>query len=116
VNARISDIGDLTARVRALQGPGVKSAVPSAKRRWKNHASVRLGTTLANEKSGRGTAAELFDSDESALRRALNGGESGLSLAWILEAMLERRPDLLRIYLLSLLEDLERLKPTGSDK
>lgn len=115
MSARISDLSDMRARYQALERPGVAKAQSSKKRIWKNRASARLAQVLADETSNRAVAEACFEADESALRRALNGAEAGLSLAWILEAMLDNRPDLLKRYLRSFLDDLERLPPTGSD-
>src|SRR5690606_29121384 len=101
----ISDLDELRRRMRAVERPGIARAETSVRRRWKNHASARLEQVFGDEAT-RALAAE-FEVDEAAIRRALNGAEAGISLPWIVEAMLERRPDLLARYVRSLLDDLE---------
>ncbi len=50
--------------------------------------------------------ARIIDCDESAVRRAKVAGV-GLPLPWWLEALIERRPDLAKRWLESVLDDIE---------
>src|SRR5688500_9833367 len=119
----VHDLDELRRRARDLdrkrdrEGPGLaKGTASDARRVWKNRASERLElVVLESGMSTREFAAQLSCS-EAALRRATHGGDSGLPLPWWLETLVEKHPDLAARFVRTVLEDIERVRRTGSDR
>lgn len=102
-------LDDLEREALRLAGkPGIRKAEPSERRRFEVMARARLEQLVAASGRSRSDfASELLDVDESAVRRAIQGGV-GLPLPWWLEAIIERDPELAAEYLAGALNDVRR--------